>query len=481
MAQQHTVETSATTARGHDVDTRPSWGRLAIFSIQHVLIMYTGCITVPLVFGAAAGLGSSDIALLISADLLVAGIITAIQGFGLGRIAGVRLPIVCGATFTGLTPMVLIAEKYGLQAVWGSMLIGGLVGIALAIPFSKIIRFFPTLVTGAVLTVVGLSLIGVAGGLIVGSDPKASDYAAPHRLILALVVVVIAVTLLVLGKGIWSRLAVLVALVVGTAIAAAMGMFHLDDVSNAGWVGFPTPFHFGAPQFPIAAIISMSIVMVVVFAESTASMLAISEITGKPLGPRDLTRGLIGDGLSGVLGGIFGGFPDTVFGQNVGAVATSRVHSRYVTATSGLILIVLALFPKMGAVIAALPGPVVGGVGLVLFATVALIGIRSLAQVDLGNPVNLTIAAVAVGAGLLPEFVPDMFERLPDSLQIIFGSGITLTAVVAFVLNLIFHHTPLKRRIEGHPDRDVTADRDTPNHITETTRDIDTVTTRELV
>ncbi|MYR06610.1 purine permease [Gordonia sp. SID5947] len=442
----------------HTVDARPPWGRLVAFSIQHVLIMYTGCITVPLVFGAAVGLDSSDIAFLISADLLVAGIVTALQGFGLGRIVGVRLPIVCGATFTGLTPMILIAEKYGLQAVYGSMLIGGVVGLALAIPFSRVIRFFPALVTGSVLTVIGLSLIGVAGGLIVGSDAAAPDYASPRNLAVAAVVVVVALALLCLGRGLWSQLAVLIALFAGTALAAGLGMFDLGALGSHAWVGFPVPFHFGAPHFPIAAVVSMSIVMTVVFAESTASMLAISEITGKKLSTRDLARGLAGDGISGVLGGIFAGFIDTVFGQNVGAVATSRMHSRFVTAGSGLILIVLALIPKMGAAVAALPGPVVGGVGLVLFGTVAMIGIRTLAQIDLNDHVNVAIAATSIGIGLLPEYVPDMLERLPDAMQIIFGSGITLTAIVAFTLNLVFRHSPLRRRVAPEPVTNETTD-----------------------
>ncbi|MGC5255313.1 solute carrier family 23 protein [Gordonia sp. DT218] len=442
----------------HTVDVRPPWGRLVAFAMQHVLIMYTGCITVPLVFGAAVGLDSSDIAFLISADLLIAGIVTALQGFGLGRIVGVRLPIVCGATFSGLTPMILIAQKYGLQAVYGSMLIGGIVGLALAIPFSRVIRFFPALVTGSVLTVIGLSLIGVAGGLIVGSDSAAPDYASLRNLLVAAVVVVVALVLLCLGRGLWSQLAVLIALLAGSALAASLGMFDLGALGSASWVGFPAPFHFGVPHFPIAAVVSMSIVMTVVFAESTASMLAISEITGKKLSTGDLARGLVGDGVSGVLGGIFGGFMDTVFGQNVGAVATSRMHSRFVTGSSGLILIVLALIPKMGAAVAALPGPVVGGVGLVLFGTVTMIGIRTLAQIDLNDQVNVAIAATSIGIGLLPEYVPDMLERLPDAMQIIFGSGITLTAIVAFTLNLVFRHSPLRRRVATEPVTNATTD-----------------------
>jgi len=340
--------------------------------------------------------------------------------------------------------MIVIAKEYGLQAVYGSMLAGGVIGLALAIPFARVIRYFPPLVTGSVLTVVGLSLIGVAGGLVVGEDSSAPDFADPAAIGLAALVVLIAIGLLCLGKGIWAQLAVLLSLVVGTIIAIPMDLVDTGDVGAAGWFGLPSPFHFGAPQFPVAGVIAMGIVMAVVFAESTASMLAVSEITGKPLRNGDLARGLIGDGLSGILAGVFNSFIDTVFAQNVGAVATTRVFSRYVTATSGVILIVLGFVPKLGAVVAALPGPVIGGAGLILFATVALVGINTLRRVNLGDRVNTTIAATAVGVGLLPEFVPDMFGKFPSWAQILLGSGITLAAIIAFGLNLLFNHTRIR-------------------------------------
>ncbi|MEU3014671.1 uracil-xanthine permease family protein [Nocardia asteroides] len=427
----------------HPVDTRLPFARQLAFGVQHVLIMYTGCITVPLVFGAAAGLDRATIALLISADLLVAGIITLVQSLGVGKLAGARLPIVCGATFVGLNPMILIAKEYGLDAVYGSMLIGGVVGIALAWPFARVVRFFPPLVTGTVLTVVGVSLIGVAGGLIIGTDPKAPGFAAPSNIGLAAVVVLIAVGFVCLGRGVWSQLGVLIALLAGIAIAVPMGLVTTSGLGEADWLGVPQPFHFGAPQFPVTAVVAMSIVMAVVFAESTASMLAISEITGKPIGRGELARGLVGDGLSGVLGGVFTAFVDTIFNQNVGAVAATRVYSRYVTAVSGAILVVLGLVPRIGDVVAAIPKPVVGGVGLVLFATVAVVGIDTLRRADLLDRVNATIAATALGLGLLPELTSGMFSRFPASAQILLDSGVTLGAGAAFLLNLVFNHTRL--------------------------------------
>jgi len=425
------------------VDHRPSIPRLLAFGAQHVLIMYTGCVSVPLVFGAAVGLDASDIAILISADLLISGVITVIQSLGIGRVLGVRLPIVCGGTFSALTPMILIAHEYGMPAVYGSMLVGSIIGIPLAIAFAGLLRFFPPLVTGAVLTVVGLSLIGVSGGLIVGDDTESPDYGSPSNIGLAFLIIAIAVAILCLGRGIWSQLGVLLALVIGTVIAIFLGEYDLEAVGDASWFGVPQPFHFGAPEFPVTAVVAMSIVMIVVFAESTASILALSEITGKDLSRGDLARGLIGDSVSGIIGAVFNAFIDTVYTNNVGAVATTRVFSRYVTAVSGGILIVLGLVPKLGAFVAGVPGPVIGGVGLIMFAVVAVVGINTLRNIDLGDPINMTIASVAIGIGMIPTFVPGMFAKFPDSAQIVLGSGITLAAVTAFVLNIVLNHTRL--------------------------------------
>ncbi|WP_067710920.1 uracil-xanthine permease family protein [Nocardia yamanashiensis] len=449
----------------HPVDTRLPWHRLLVFGIQHVLIMYTGCVTVPLVFGAAAGLDKATVGLLISADLLVAGIITVVQSLGLGRFAGARLPLITGATFVAMSPMILIAKEYGLQAVYGSMLVGGLIGIALAWPFASIVRFFPPLVSGTVLTVVGISLIGVAGGLIVGSDPKAPGFGSPSHIALAAAVLVIALVFTVLGRGVWSQLGILIALIAGVLISIPMGLLKFDGVSKASWLGAPHPFYFGAPQFPIAAVVAMSIVMAVVFAESTASMLAIGEITGKKLERADIARGLVGDGLSAVLAGVFNSFIDTVFNQNVGAVAQTRVFSRYVTAVSGAILVVLGVVPRFGAIVAAVPKPVVGGVGLVLFATIAVIGVDTLRKADLSDRVNLSIIAVSIGVGLVPVLTKGMFDKFPSSAQILLNSGISLAAATAFTLNLLFNHTKLgeiaraatKSPAEPEPQDPVTA------------------------
>ncbi|MET7516983.1 nucleobase:cation symporter-2 family protein [Streptomyces sp. NPDC005480] len=426
---------------------RAPFGRLAVLGLQHVLVMYTGCVTVPLVFGAAAGLDASTIALLINADLLVAGVITVIQGAGVGRVLGVRMPVMAGAAFTAVTPMILIAGNYGLQAVYGSMLAAGVFGMLVAWPFAKAVRFFPPLVSGVVITVVGLSLIGVGVGLVVGNDPKAPDHAAPSRLALAAFVIVVILLVARFGRGFLAQMGVLLGLLAGTAVAIPLGLVDLTAARSADWIGVSAPFHFGAPAFPPVAVLSMCVVMLVLFAESTADLIAVAELTGKRLTTGDMARGLAADGLSGVLGGAMNAFIDTVFAQNVGLVSMTRVRSRHVATVAGAVLVVLGAVPKLGAVVAGLPQPVVGAAGLVMFATVAAVGINTLRKVEFEGTNNLLVVAVAIGAGMAPEVAPDLYSRLPDGLQIVLGSPVTSATLVAFGLNLAFNQVRRKSSV----------------------------------
>ncbi|MFJ5102142.1 nucleobase:cation symporter-2 family protein [Streptomyces sp. NPDC088554] len=430
----------------HPVDQLLPPARLGLLGIQHVLVMYTGCVTVPLVFGGAAGLDTSTIGLLINADLLVAGLITLLQALGIGRFLGVRLPVVAGATFAAVTPMILIAGEYGLPAVYGSMIAAGIFGLLVAVPFARAVRFFPPLVSGTVITVIGLSLIGVAAGLITGPDPTAKDYAAPGHLALAGGIVLLIVAVGRFARGLLAQLGVGLGLAVGTLVAVPLGLTDFSSVGRADWFGVSSPFHFGTPEFPVAAVLSMCVVMLVIFTESTADMLAVGRMTGRPLTPRDLARGLAADGMSGVLGGIMNGFPDTVFAQNVGLVGMTKVRSRYVAAVAGGILILLGLVPKLGEIVASLPGPVIGGAGLVMFATVTAVGIDILRTVEFEGTGNLLIVAVSLGVGMLPVAAPTIYHAFPAWFQIIAGSAITSAALSAFLLNLLFHHTGSRGR-----------------------------------
>jgi NCS2 family nucleobase:cation symporter-2 len=221
-----------------------------------------------------------------------------------------------------------------------------------------------------------------------------------------------------------------------------MGLLDFSGVGDASWIGASSPFLFGPPQFKIGAIISMCVVMLVTFTESTADMVAVSEMVEKKLTPADLARGLATDGLSAVLAGFMNSFPDTAFAENVGLVSITRVRSRWVVAVAGGILVVLGVIPKMGQIVASVPGPVIGGAATVMFSMVTVIGIRTLHKVDFdgrGNN-NLLIVAVSFSVALIPAVAPDFYTKFPSMFQVIFGSPITAAVIVAFFLNLLFNH-----------------------------------------
>jgi NCS2 family nucleobase:cation symporter-2 len=433
----------------HPVDEVLRPHRLFILGLQHLFIMYAGAVAVPLIVGGALRLPTSTIGLLVNADLLVSGIATVIQSVGIGKIFGVRLPVVAGATFTVLSPMIIIAQQYGLAAVYGAMLCSGVFGLLIAKPFSMLVRFFPPLVAGTVICVIGLSLIGADVSLIAGSNPAAKSYGQVSHVALAGLVMLSIVLITRLFRGFVSQIAVLLSIVIGTLVAWPMHLLHFSSVQSSSWVGFGGFFRFGHPKFEAAAIISMCIVMLVTYTESTADMLAVSEMVGKKLTPADLARGLATDGLSAVLAGFLNSFPDTAFAENVGLVGLTRVRSRWVVSACGAMLVLLGLLPKIGQVVANVPGPVIGGAATVMFAMVTAVGIRTLNKTSFDGNHNLLIVAVSLSAGLLPAVQPAFYEHFPNDFQVIFGSSITSTVIVVFTLNLVFNHWTRRPRGES--------------------------------
>ncbi|MEU9308469.1 nucleobase:cation symporter-2 family protein [Streptomyces sp. NPDC048256] len=431
------------TAPVHPVDEVPPARQLAAFGLQHVLAMYAGAVAVPLIVGGAMKLSPADLAYLITADLLVCGIATLIQCVGFWRV-GVRLPIMQGCTFAAVSPMVLIGTTGGgLPAIYGSVIVAGLAIMLLAPLFGRLLRFFPPLVTGTVILIIGISLLPVAGNWVAGGVGSA-DFGAPKNIGLAAFVLAVVLAVQRFAPTFLSRIAVLIGIVVGLAVSVPFGFTDFDGVADAEWVGISTPFHFGAPAFEASAIISMLVVALVTMTETTGDLIAVGEMTGRKVEPRSLSDGLRADGLSTVLGGVFNTFPYTAYAQNVGLVGMTRVRSRWVVATAGGILVLLGLLPKLGAVVAAVPAPVLGGAGLVMFGTVAASGLRTLAEVDFKGNHNLTVVAVSVAMGVLPVGVPTIYEQFPDWFRTVMNSGISAGCLTAIVLNLLFNHLPSK-------------------------------------
>ena len=472
----------------HPVDERLPTPRLAALGLQHVLVMYAGAVAVPLIVGRALKLSPEQVALLISADLFCCGLVTLIQSLGFGRYFGIKLPVMMGVTFAAVGPMVAMANAQGgpdgARAIFGAIIGAGILSILIAPLMGRLLRFFPPVVTGTIITIIGISLMRVGIGWAMGGPaplaqsvdvPKlvamvdgakataaaaaASGAAAPALKLPGPIpmldnpnygaldnmavagFVLIAILLLVrYGRGFIANIAVLLGIVAGCVVAVAMGKMNFDKVGKAHWFDVVTPFAFGTPTFDPVMVLTMTLVMIVVMIESLGMFLALSDITDKKLNQADLTAGLRTDGLGTLIGGIFNTFPYTSFSQNVGLVGVTGVKSRWVCVAAGAIMIVLGLLPKMAALVESVPTFVLGGAGLVMFGMVAATGIRILANVDFKTGRNnLYIVAISIGAGMIPLVAPRWTQQMAHSLHPLLESGILLTAISAVLLNFYFN------------------------------------------
>ncbi|AXK31291.1 purine permease [Streptomyces armeniacus] len=427
----------------HPVDQTLPPFKLVTAGLQHVAAMYAGVVAPPLVVGTAVGLSVTELTFLMGASLFTAGIATLLQTLGVWKI-GARLPFVNGVTFAGVAPMLAIVSSQGtedaLPVIFGSVLVAGALGFLIAPYFSKLVRFFPPVVTGTVITLIGVSLLPVAFNWAQGGDAEASDYGAKKNIAMAAATLVIVLLLRRFTRGFVKQIAVLFGLVIGTAIAVPVGLTDFTALGEADVVGFPTPFHFGAPQFQAAAIVSMCIVMIVSMTESTADMLALGEIVERPSDEKTIAAGLRADTLGSFISPFFNGFTCSAFAQNIGLVAMTKVRSRFVVAVGGGILVLMGLCPVAAALIATVPLPVLGGAGVVLFGSVAASGIQTLVKAGLEHDNNVMIVAVSLGVGIIPITADGFYHAFPESARIVLDSGISTGCIAAIVLNFLFNH-----------------------------------------
>jgi NCS2 family nucleobase:cation symporter-2 len=472
----------------HPVDEVLAPPKLFTLGLQHVLVMYAGAVAVPLIIGRALKLDPADVAFLISADLFVCGIVTLIQSLGATQWFGIKLPVMMGVTFAAVGPMVAMANTNGgpegARAIFGAIIAAGVISIIIAPFVSRMLRFFPPVVTGTIILVIGASLMRIGINWIFGNpvgptapsiiDPAHADWLkavtegaaagtitglpeVPAKLALAAtqpnpayaplgniaISAVVLISILLIAKfarGFVANISVLLGIIIGAALAVALGKMGFDKVADASWFGLILPFHFGMPTFDLVMILTMTLVMIVVMIESTGMFLALGDMTGKPVTQPMLSAGLRTDGLGTLIGGIFNTFPYTSFSQNVGLVGVTGIKSRFVCVAGGLILIVLGLVPKMGALVESVPTIVLGGAGLVMFGMVAATGIRILAAVDFArNRNNLFIVAVSVGMGMIPLVAPNFKQWMPHEIHPLIESGILLASVTAVLLNAFFN------------------------------------------
>ncbi|AWE06088.1 xanthine permease [Lysinibacillus sp. 2017] len=422
--------------------------KATMLGIQHLLAMYAGAILVPLIIGGALGFDSAQMTYLVAIDIFMCGLATLFQAWK-GKAIGIGLPVVLGCTFTAVSPIIAIGTKGGLGDIYGSIIVSGLIIVIIGGLFGKLIPFFPPVVTGSVVTIIGISLIPVAINNM-GGGQGAEDFASGSNVALAFLTLLVILVIYRFTVGFVRAIAILLGMVVGTIAGVFMGKVDFTPVMDASWLHIMQPFYLATPTFNASAILTMTLVAMVSLVESTGVYYALSDICKKDLTSKDLARGYRAEGLASVIGGIFNAFPYTTFSQNVGLIQMSGVRDRKVIFITGGMLVSLGFLPKLAAITTIIPTPVLGAAMLAMFGMVITQGIRMLAPEIAKSMENAMVAAIGVGLGVGVAVVPDLFKNMPEAISILTSNGIVAGSVTAIVLNILFNMIGPKRKDPMH-------------------------------
>jgi len=417
----------------YGVEDKPPLLMSILLGFQHILAAFGGIVAVPLVVGGALGLNIQDISYLVSAAIFVAGVATIIQSRGIGPV-GARVACVMGTDFTFVAPSIAVGSTLGLPGIFGGTILGSFIEIIISRFIKPLMKIFPPIVTGTVVTLIGITLLPVA------IDWAAGGYGSPTYGSLLNISIAISVMILIIllnryAKGLISSAAVMIGIIFGYIISYPFGLLNFGEVANASWLELPTIFKYGV-DFSLAAVVPFVAAYLVTSIETVGCLKAIGEASGKDLTDKEIGAGLLADGIGSTIAGFFGAGANTSFSQNVGLIPMTRVASRHVVVVSGIILLILGIFPKLGALIAIMPAPVLGGAGIIMFGMVASSGIKTISRVEMNNR-NLLILAVSIGLGLGVTVRPEIISNLPSGLRLLFSSGISTGTITALLLNII--------------------------------------------
>ncbi|MFB9147569.1 uracil-xanthine permease family protein [Halomonas alkalicola] len=436
-------ETNPTRTINRDPDAMPPLSKAIPLGLQHIMAMFAGNVTPPIIIAGVIGAATGETIFLIQVALFVAGVSTLIQTIGVGPI-GARLPIVQGTSF-GFLPVALpLANAFGLAAVLGASLIAGLLQVVLGAFLRKIRHWFSPVVTGIVVLLIGITLMPVglnyaAGG--VGSD----DFASPTNLLLALFVLVVCIAVHQLGRGFVKASSILFGLLAGYLVAIALGMVDFTNLREAAWFAVPRPLQYGM-EFHLTAIVGMVLIMFVVGLETIGNISAITTGgAGRPAKDRELSGGVMADGVATSFAALFNTLPNTAYAQNVGLITLTGVVSRHVVTIGGILLICMGLFPKLGGLVAAMPHAVLGGAGVVMFGMIASAGLKIIQECELDQRAMLIIAvSLSLGIGL--PAVEAISETMPGQVGLLLKSGLVPAALAALLLDAILPGKPKRQR-----------------------------------
>lgn len=426
------------TTHVHHLNFADQWKNF-VLGFQHLLAMYSGDVLVPLLIGQYLHFSTLQMTYLVSIDIFMCGVATLLQ-LRRTAITGIGLPVVLGCAVQAVTPLESIGGKLGITYMYGAIIAAGIFVFLIAGFFAKLKRFFPPVVTGSLITIIGFTLVPVGFQDLGGGSATAHTFGNPSNLLIGFLTIAIILVFNAFGRGFIKSIAILLGILIASFIAGAMGFVSLKPVSEAAWFHAPQLFFFGVPKFNVSAMITMMLVSLTTMIESTGVFFALSDITGRKLTSKDLERGYRAEGIAAILGGLFNTFPYSTFSENVGVLKMSGVKTRRPVYYAAFLLLLLGLLPKVGALATVIPTPVLGGAMIVMFGMVGVQGVQILHKVDFSNNANLLTASISIGLGLGVTMYPHIFQYLPTEVQIILGNGIVVTSVSAVLLNLLFNH-----------------------------------------
>lgn len=414
----------------------PPTGQLIPLGMQHVVAAVVGIITPAILVANTCGLSDADKTLLIQVSLLVTALGTLLQVYA--KRVGAGLPVIMGISFAYVPTLLAIGGQFDLPTILGAQIVGGAVAVLFGIFVKKIRVFFPPLVTGTVIFTIGLSLYPTAVRYIAGGS-GAADFGGIQNWAVAMVTLVAVIGLQHFGKGILKTGAILWGMIVGYLLALCLGMVNFDSVGPAGWFQVAAPLHFGI-KFEASACVSLAVVYVI-NAVQTIGDLSSTTMGGMDRMPTDaeLSGGIINQGLTSIVGALFGGLPTASYSQNVGIVTVNRVINKAVFAFAALVLLVAGFVPKFSAVLTTIPQAVIGGATISVFATITMTGIRMITSEKFTMRSSAVVGlAVALGVGITQVSGSLQGPGFPAWVNTVFGSSpVVVAAIVAIALNLI--------------------------------------------
>ncbi|MGF7058265.1 uracil-xanthine permease family protein [Brassicibacter mesophilus] len=419
----------------YELDGKPELSLAIPLGLQHVLAMFTGNIAPIIIIANVLGLPSADKVFLIQCGMIVAGLVTLVQLYPVGRV-GAKLPLVMGTSFAFVPTAIAVGQTYGLPGILGGSLIGSFAEIMMGFFIKPLRKFFPPIVTGTVLIAIGLSLLPVGVNYFAGGV-GAKDYGSPQNLFLGFLVLFIIILLQRFGKGIFNVASILIALVIGYLVAIPLGKIDFSGVAAASWFSIPTPLKYGI-EFHLDAILKFAAVYLVVGLETLGNISGIT-LSGlnREANENEMAGAVMADGVGSLFAALFNVLPNTAYGQNAGIVAMTKVMNRFCVATGAIFLILAGIIPKFGAICAAMPSSVLGGAVTVVFSMITVSGIKMVSKAGLDSR-NGSILAISLGLGLGFSAVPASMEYMPAILKHFFSDSVVAAGILALIFNIVF-------------------------------------------